>query len=259
MCRLAAYYGPPLQLNRLLTEPEHSLLKQSWAPKEMREAALNADGFGFGWYADDGAPATYANTCPMWSDANLESLGRTLSATLWLANVRSATPGQSISHANTQPFRQGRLLFLHNGYIRDFGERRRPAFHAFLRPEIQASIRGDTDSEYLFALLRQCVADADGDLRSALLDCVNTLPRLLEDGTALVNLVVSDGEQLLACRHAVNDGECPSLYEAGGIPEFPDAALIASERFSDTDHWQPVAPHSFLVLRNARISERGRL
>ncbi len=256
MCRLAAYNGPPVQLNRLLTEPEHSLLKQSWAPKEMREAALNADGFGFGWYAADGMPATYTNTSPMWSDANLDGLGRSLCAGTWLANVRSATPGQSISHANTQPFKYERILFLHNGYIRDFNTERRPAFHAYLRPEIQAGIRGDTDSEYLFALLRQHLAEYDGDLKNALLACLQALPALLDGGVALVNIVVSDGEQLLACRHAVNGGECPTLYEARDVPDFPDAVLIASERFRDTEHWQPVPPHSFLVLGTG---ERGQL
>lgn len=256
MCRLAAYNGPPVRLNRLLMEPEHSLLKQSWAPREMREAALNADGFGFGWYAADGMPATYANTSPMWSDANLDGLGRSLRANMWLANVRSATPGQSISHANTQPFKYDRILFLHNGYIRDFNTRRRPAFHAYLHPEIQAGIRGDTDSEYLFALLRQHLAEHDHDLKTALLACLKALPPLLDGGVALVNIVVSNGDQLVACRHAVNGGECPTLYEARDVPDLPDATLIASERFWDTKHWKPVPPHSFLVLG---AGERGPL
>ena len=50
MCRLAAYIGPTLRLEELLLKPEHSLVKQSWAPREMMEARLNADGYGFGWF-----------------------------------------------------------------------------------------------------------------------------------------------------------------------------------------------------------------
>ncbi|MEJ2094057.1 MAG: class II glutamine amidotransferase, partial [Gammaproteobacteria bacterium] len=50
------------------------LIKQSWAPKEMAEAVLNADGFGFGWYSDINDPMIYLNTLPIWSDINLESL-----------------------------------------------------------------------------------------------------------------------------------------------------------------------------------------
>ncbi|VAW77744.1 hypothetical protein MNBD_GAMMA13-583, partial [hydrothermal vent metagenome] len=50
MCRIAAYLGPPITLGMLLTEPPHSLLVQGWAPRELRYAKLNADGYGFGWH-----------------------------------------------------------------------------------------------------------------------------------------------------------------------------------------------------------------
>ena len=55
MCRLLAYLGPSIALNRLISEPEHSLVVQSYAPREMTSGRLNADGFGFAWY-DAGAP-----------------------------------------------------------------------------------------------------------------------------------------------------------------------------------------------------------
>ncbi|HBE92200.1 MAG TPA: hypothetical protein DDW55_06595, partial [Gammaproteobacteria bacterium] len=62
MCRLAAYLGPELRLEKLLIEPEHSLVKQSWAPREMLEAKLNADGYGYGWYDPEGNPLRYRYT-----------------------------------------------------------------------------------------------------------------------------------------------------------------------------------------------------
>ena len=46
MCRLAAYSGPPLPLAALTHTPTHSLVVQSYKPKQMREALLNADGVG---------------------------------------------------------------------------------------------------------------------------------------------------------------------------------------------------------------------
>lgn len=49
MCRLLAYLGKPILLEELILKPEHSLLVQSYQPKELEVALLNADGFGIGW------------------------------------------------------------------------------------------------------------------------------------------------------------------------------------------------------------------
>ncbi len=57
MCRIAAYLGEPIALGKFLIEPPHSLQVQGWAPRELKYARLNADGYGFAWYADDGQPA----------------------------------------------------------------------------------------------------------------------------------------------------------------------------------------------------------
>jgi gamma-glutamyl hercynylcysteine S-oxide hydrolase len=51
MCRHLAYLGPPLPLAALLFDPPHSLVEQSFAPRDMRGGGrINADGFGVGWY-----------------------------------------------------------------------------------------------------------------------------------------------------------------------------------------------------------------
>ena len=52
MCRHLAYLGPPTTLSALVLEPTHGLLRQSYAPLDMRGGGtVNADGFGVGWYA----------------------------------------------------------------------------------------------------------------------------------------------------------------------------------------------------------------
>jgi len=152
MCRLAAYLGPEIPLDSFLLAPSHSLVEQAWNPQELVYAKLNADGFGVGWYADDDAPAVYTSTMPVWSDTNLPHLARSLNKGLWLANVRSATQGMTVSQANTQPFYEDDLLFLHNGFMRDFQVTLRPVLHEFLTNEIQSGITGNTDSEYLLPL-----------------------------------------------------------------------------------------------------------
>lgn len=51
MCRHLAYLGPPTTLAALLLVPPHGLLRQSYAPMDMRGGGtVNADGFGVGWY-----------------------------------------------------------------------------------------------------------------------------------------------------------------------------------------------------------------
>jgi glutamine amidotransferase len=248
MCRLAAYIGSKLLLERLLIEPEHSLVKQSWAPREMREAVLNADGFGFGWYTDDGSPAVFTNTCPIWADQNLSGLGHSLQSRIWLANVRSATPGQAINHSNTQPFIHEQIMYLHNGYIEDFNENIRQAFHQHLKPKIQAGIQGNTDSEYLFAVFRQYMDGNDCEPEIALQNTVNRLEKLLAGGLALFNVIICNGESLFVCRHAVNGGDCPSLYYTAEHPKYKEGILVASECLSEPDTWREIQPHSLLII-----------
>ena len=47
MCRHLGYLGPPRSVRELLHDGENSLMRQSWAPREMRGGGtINADGFG---------------------------------------------------------------------------------------------------------------------------------------------------------------------------------------------------------------------
>lgn len=251
MCRLAAYLGPPLLLQHFLADPPHSLIRQSWAPEEMDEAALNADGFGLGWYPEPARPATYLSTLPIWSDINLAGLSASLSSPLWMGNVRSATPGQMTGLANTQPFVANHLLFMHNGLIRNFNPVARTRFHEYLSPPIQAGINGNTDSEYLFAILRQQLSEQPGrDLPAQLIEATHQIASLVKDGTALLNIIVSDGENLYAVRHAIN-GSCPTLYFAPKGTVFPDATVIASERLTQSPDWQPLPEHNLMVITAA--------
>ena len=49
MCRFLLYMGPSTSLESLITQPENSLVHQSYKSKERKEA-LNGDGFGVAWY-----------------------------------------------------------------------------------------------------------------------------------------------------------------------------------------------------------------
>src|SRR5580704_1538753 len=50
MCRWIAYKGRTIPLERYVTEPQHSLVRQSIGAKEAL-GSTQGDGFGLGWYA----------------------------------------------------------------------------------------------------------------------------------------------------------------------------------------------------------------
>ncbi|MCG6974904.1 MAG: ergothioneine biosynthesis protein EgtC [Acidiferrobacterales bacterium] len=246
MCRIAAYLGPEIPLRNFLLDPDHSLMVQSWAPREMKEAKLNADGFGFGWFAKDGNPAIYTNPMPIWTDPNLDGLGRVLTTDLWLAYVRSATRRTDVSHANTQPFCEDNLLFTHNGYIDQFGETLRHHIRHALTTECEKTIHGNTDSEYLFALLRQHLAQ-NNQLDVALPEMFRLLTKWAGDVRLLLNIVIAQTNAIVATRHAIN-GDSPSLYYSVSDPLFPDSKLVASEPLTDRSNWIEVPEHHILLL-----------
>ena len=254
MCRLAAYLGPSILLEQFLLQPPHNLIKQSWAPEEMEEAVLNADGFGIGWYINEKQPCTYLNTQPAWADINLQSLSLSISSSLWLANVRSATPGQMTGLSNTQPFISGNLIYMHNGFINNFNTGIRQRFHEYLSPEIQAGISGNTDSEYIFALFREHLQKNARDFPRLFKITIESLAEIIKGETALLNIIISDGSCIYALRHAF-DKKSPSLYYTNNDKQFNGASLIASERMTLDDNWQTVPEHSLVILSTEKQPE----
>ncbi len=244
MCRLAAYRGLRISLDHLLNTGTQSLFRQSWAAAELQDTTLNADGFGFAWYLN-GQPERYASTLPVWSDTNLTGLGKTLHSQQWAAYVRSATPGQPLSLANTQPFTWQQCTFLHNGRIADFNEGPRQRLHELLEATLAAEIQGNTDSEYLFALVKHFLQQGVS-VQQAICETTACLPDVLDGHQALVTMILLDGQDIVCCRHAVNGAACPTLYYTRTHSRFADGLLLASERFSEDERWQAVPEHHCL-------------
>jgi ergothioneine biosynthesis protein EgtC len=232
MCRLLGYLGPPISLDRLLYKPEHSLIEQSYQPREMTSGLLNADGFGVGWYhpTQQTEPFTYKNTLPIWNDVNLPQISRYVESSCVLATVRSATAGQGIDLSNCQPFQQDLILGIHNGFVENFRQSLYRSMRNLLTDRAYQEIYGTTDSEHIFALLNsQLEKTPDLSLATAL---QQTLVLLTELGEAhqvgfSANLIISDGHQLVASRYA--NRQSPSLYWLRDDPTYPDAVLVASE------------------------------
>ncbi len=249
MCRHVAYIGPELSLQEILFLPPHSLARQASAPEELRYARVNADGFGFGWFAEDDNAVVYRRADPIWQDPNLVELARNLYADLWLAAVRSASPGFGGDVVNAQPFALGELLYSHNGLIEGFRPGIRRQIQNIIEPEVEADILGTTDSEHLFALMRQYLLDdADLSLEGAMIEAFSTIESWLGSDRALLNVILTDGERLVASRHAVNDAS-PSLYYTSDDDSFPEGAVvIASEPLTERERWRSIPEGHILVV-----------
>jgi ergothioneine biosynthesis protein EgtC len=233
MCRLLAYLGSPISLEPLLYQPEHSLIVQSYQPREMLSGVVNADGFGVGWYdaKKNTEPFIYKNTLPIWNDVNLPSLSRYVESGCVLGYVRSATAGQALDFSNSQPFEYQCLSFIHNGRIDKFRETLYRPIRSQLSDEIYQWLSGTTDSEHIFALLLSLwEANPGKSLEQALHITLLTLLDLAKSHQtyALANIVISDGKRLVASRFSTKS-PAPSLYWLQEDSTFPNSVIIASE------------------------------
>lgn len=235
MCRQLAYVGAPVPLADAVLVGSHSLLRQSYAARELLSGVVCADGFGVGWYDEHGRAARYRSIMPIWADANLADFGAVVRSGHLLASVRNATPGMPFGEAAVHPLRDGDWLFCHNGSLR--GDKAREELRA-LAPADVAPIGSDTGD--LFGAL---VADLRAGVEPAAA-LRGLIGRVAAHGEpAWLNLALSDGRRTLLTRFA-SDGPAPSLY----LHAAPDAVRVASEPLDDDPGWEPVAPSTLVEL-----------
>ncbi|MFZ6005364.1 MAG: ergothioneine biosynthesis protein EgtC [Actinomycetota bacterium] len=250
MCRHLAYLGPARSISSLLYEPSRSLETQSWKPLHQREGAMNADGWGVGWWDLDirDEPARYRTAAPMWTDTSFRSVADVVAASAIVAAVRSATPPSPIVDTGNAPFSSGPWLFSLNGFVRGFRgevgeELRRAVSH-----ERAVGIEGSTDTEVLFALV---LDELDGgSTPAAALSAVTA--RVLARTEGKLNLLLADGHGAVAstCGNSLFTLTDAGLA-AGGV-------LIASEPLDDHSGWQAV-PDCSIVEATINGVHVGRL
>ena len=244
MCRWAAYVGPKIFLEQIVTAPHQSLIAQSQHAREGK-AETNGDGFGLAWYDERPEPGLYRDILPAWSDPNLRSLARQVRSGLFLAHVRAST-GTATNRSNCHPFAVGRWSFMHNGQVGGY-ERLRRRLDMLLPEELYGHRVGTTDSEVMFLLalslgLDQDPAGALGRLAGLGEDLAAPLgPQPLLRFTA----ALSDGKTLYAVRYA-SDAFAPSLYYRAG----PAGGVTVASEPLDAEHagWQSLPPGSFATV-----------
>lgn len=245
MCRHIAYLGPARTLADLLIDRERGLLRQSWAPSDMRGGGtVNADGFGAGWYTADGAIVRYRRSVPMWADANFAALAGTVSSSAVLAAVRSATVGMPIVETACAPFVFDDWMFSHNGKIFDWPDSVAPLAAALPVTDLM-TMDAPTDAALLSTLVRHRLG-AGAPPEDALANVVTEVAALAP-GSRL-NLLLTDGETVYATAwdHSL------SVLVAG-----PDEVVVASEPWDDDPRWQPVPDRHLVVATRYGVRVRN--
>lgn len=278
MCRLLAYRGDPVILGKLILEPEHSLIHQSYCATEQIEPT-NGDGFGVAWYDLEihPEPAVLRSVRPAWNERNILSVASKIKSSCIFAHIRKATTGQ-VSHSNCHPFQYKNLLFMHNGTVRGFSDLRRKLL-AQLDDEIFNWIGGQTDSEHFFALflsnynLRNDTHDKQAqDPKDAALALEKTIAQMesmkQEVGITeplILNLAITNGQWLIATKYITPNSGCDAVslfYSEGhnynchdGKVQIAESGIgggcfvLTSERLSaDVEKWKAVPENSMVVV-----------
>ena len=245
MCRWAAYIGPEVFLEEIITAPAQSLIAQSQHARECK-TGTNGDGFGVAWYGERDEPGLYRDVLPAWSDPNLRSIARQVRSGLFLAHVRAST-GTATSRNNCHPFAVGRWSFMHNGQIGGY-DRLRRRIDMMIPDALYDHRKGATDSEALFLLA--LAEGLDADPKGALERAVGKLEALsrAEGATPHMRLTaaLSDGKRLFAMRYA-SDDEVPTLYHRQACSRC-GRAVVSEPLEIDEAGWEAVPPGSWVEL-----------
>jgi len=271
MCRFALYLGKEITVSSLLTEPENSIIHQSFHSHE-REEPLNGDGFGVAWYVDGAdQPAIFKDITPAWNNLNLVNLARVTKTQCLLAHVRAATPGLPVQQLNCHPFSNGPLSFMHNGSVGGFHTIRRRLLSG-LSDQAFGSILGSTDSEHVFGIIADHVdraaegahslATMQGSIRASITQTEELRQQAKIDEPSFLNLALTDGRRAVVSRFVSSDPDrANTLYvhsggryvcEEGVCRMVDDrdegAVIIASEPLSKDPGWDSVPPNHLVTV-----------
>ena len=245
MCRQIAYLGEPVTLSSVLLEPEYSLRRQAYAPRHQAHGRINADGFGVGWYAPDvrAQPARYRKPIPMWNDQTFANIAGAIRSGSFVASARNASPGLPINEACTAPYTRGPWLFAHNGGILEWhgATGAGVALRRRLTDASLAATEGATDSEVLFGLVLDAIADG-----ASAADAIVKVVRLARD--------VSPGSRL---NFLLTDGALVSATACGDTlftRRDDTSVVVASEPFDDAPTWQVVPDDSLVVASRTDLT-----
>jgi predicted glutamine amidotransferase len=200
MCRLFAMSSGrrPMKATFWLLEAPDSLAAQS---------RRNPDGYGIGYFDDDDTPHVDKRPASAYDDKAFAREARELWSRTFVAHVRYASTG-SRKMENTHPFLHQGILFAHNGVVGDLG-----TLEAELG-DYRAIVKGDTDSERVFALVVKEMEAAGGDVEAGLVAAVRWVAGNLP--VYAINVVLATASHVWALRYPENHELLILERSAGG-------------------------------------------
>jgi predicted glutamine amidotransferase len=262
ICRWLAYSGSPVLLEELLYNRQNSLIVQSLHSRLGAEET-NGDGFGVGWYGEQETPAVFHSIEPAWNERNLRELAGHIVSPLVFAHIRAST-GSPVQQTNCHPFRHGRWLFMHNGFVDGFHEIKRDLAFA-VDPSLYAEMEGTTDTELMFFLaLTFGLMDNPPEAVARMVGLVEATGR--EHGVKFPfqgTIATTDGECIWAFRYS-SEGKSRSLFFSTDLRAlrelYPDneqlrdlddeSRLVVSEPLGDLPGaWNEVPESSYGVIQ----------
>ena len=169
---------------------------------------IHGDGWGVARVdPSGGAPNVVVSAASAVDDPEFATAAAQVSAPASIVHLRWATAGLAVRLDNSHPFVADGIAMAHNGSIRPI-----EPLAAMLAPEVIATLRGSTDSERYFALIRQHRRGAP-NLIEAVRTAVSELRRVYPEAS-LNALVLGEGQLVAVHAHArtrLPDGDIEQL------------------------------------------------
>lgn len=222
MCRHLGWLGEPRSVASLVLDPPYSLLVQSYSPRRQKHGLMNADGWGVGFFDDDGTARRWRSAAPIWGDVSFASVAPVLHSGCVVAAVRSASAGMPIEASASAPFTDGTWLLSHNGLVD--------------RAVLPASTVAEStnDSALLAALIFHRGLDVLGETVAEI---------AASDPNARLNILAGSGSEL----RATTWGDTLfALRRADGV-------VLASEPFDDDEDWQEIPDRHLVTVTDCRV------
>jgi gamma-glutamyl hercynylcysteine S-oxide hydrolase len=222
MCRHLGWLGEPRSVASLTLDPPYGLLVQSYSPRRQKHGLMNADGWGVGFFDEDGVARRWRSAAPLWGDASFTSVAPVLRSGCVVAAVRSASVGMPIEASASAPFSDGRWLLSHNGLVD--------------RHVLPASSTAEStnDSALLAALIFERGLESLGETITEV---------AASDPNARLNILAGNGSEL----RATTWGD--TLFAL----RRDDGVVLASEPFDDDKDWQEIPDRHLVVASDSRM------
>ncbi len=228
------------------------------------QSHANPDGTGLGTFDERGRPVVEKQALAAYDDADFAREARDRTSATFVAHVRHSS-GATVRPENTHPFEMDGRLFAHNGVVEGLEE-----FDRHLGDDLR-SVRGDTDSERLFALVTRETEAAGGDVGAGIAAALRWVADELP--VYAVNVVLTMPHHLWALRYpATHALWVLERHEPRGRLDHRSAAgtrvvshdlsaapsvVVASERLDDDERWRQLEPGVLLgVDDHLDVTER---